>query len=149
MFFCADQEKAIINGIRKSFPFSTIIFCYTHLQGNISSSVDSSELSKKIKKLVTCDSLQLFNDSVSEILECDNFKNIKSIIRKNYIYKELTTIYLHILLPKWRLNLSKPLTNNLAESCNNKLKSLVGRLYDPTCLVSDLRILVQNQFINV
>ena len=73
MFFCSDQEKAIINGIRKSFLFSTIIFCHTHLQGNISSSVDSSELCKKIKKLVTYDSLQLFNDSVSEILECDNF----------------------------------------------------------------------------
>ena len=103
-----------------------------------------------MRKLVTCDSLQLFNYSVSEILECDTFKNIKNNTRNNYTYKELTTIYLHIILPKWRLNLSKPLTNNLAESCNNKLKSLVGRLYvSPTCLESDLRILVQNQFINV
>ena len=103
-----------------------------------------------MRKLVTCDSLQLFNYSVSEILECDTFKNIKNNTRNNYTYKELTTIYLHIILPKWRLNLSKPLTNNLAESCNNKLKSLVERLYvSPTCLESEPRILIQNQLISV
>ena len=53
--FYSDLENAIINGIKKSFPFSTIFFCYTHLQGNISSTVDSTDLSKKISKLVTCD----------------------------------------------------------------------------------------------
>ena len=122
MVFCSDQERAIINGIRKSFPFSRIIFCYTHLQGNVLRNVDSTELSKKINKLVFCKSLNEFNDAVINIYENNNFKSIKNIYKRNYIHQELTTIYLNILLPKWQLNLSKPLTNNLAESCNNKVK---------------------------
>ena len=150
MVFCSDQERAIINGIRKSFPFSRIIFCYTHLQGNVLRNVDSTELSKKINKLVFCKSLNEFNDAVINIYENNNFKSIKNIYKRNYIHQELTTIYLNILLPKWQLNLSKPLTNNLAESCNNKVKELVGRVYvSPDKLVKDLKVLVQNQFINV
>ena len=47
-------------------------------------------------------------------------------------------------------DLSKPLTSNLPESCNNKIKRLVGRLYvSPVNLVSDLKVLIQSQFINV
>ena len=61
MYFCSDQEKVINNGIRKSFPFSIIIYCNTNLQRNISSTVDSIDLSKKINKLVKFDSLQCFN----------------------------------------------------------------------------------------
>ena len=43
-------------------------------------------------------------------------------INTKYIYNELTAIYLHFRLPKWRLKLSTTsVKHNLAESANNKL----------------------------
>ena len=68
LIFCSDQEPAIINAIQKVFPYSTLIFCYTHIIKSIGRSVDSTNLSNKISNLVFCNSIDNFNSKVTEIV---------------------------------------------------------------------------------
>ena len=152
LIFCTDQEQAIINGILKVFPYATILLCYIHLRKSIERSVDSSDLGKQISKLVYCKSLDSFNEKTVEILKTENFKNVTELHKIKYIHNELETIYKYILLPKWRLESDLPISNNLAESANSKIKSNIGKdgvTITPTLLVSEIRVLVENLYINV
>ena len=58
----------------------------------------------------------------------------------------------YVLIPKWKLTHANnnPLTNNLAESANSKIKSITG-IYKlkPVEMVNKIIILIDNQFLDV
>ena len=146
LIFCSDQEKAITNGIQKVFPLSTIVYCYCHLKKSIERTVDSSRLGNMISSLMHLNSLESFQQKVDSIFNSDIFKSLTNLNKKKYIQKEIQTIYLYYLLPKWRLKPDLSITNNIAESSNNKVKRLTGTGINATDLVGYLKVLVENLY---
>ena len=128
-YICTDQEKGITSAIKETFANIDMILCKKHVTDNIPHNITDKNTVKLLKKLTTCKNQNEFSELKNVILASESFVGCNSN-EKRYVYKILPLILNHIIIPLNKmcccdngvLCVCKPLTNNLAESANHKIK---------------------------
>ena len=126
---CTDQEKGITSAIKETFNNIDIFLCKKHITDNLPHNIKCIELIKLLKGLTACKNEDEFFAKKNVILDSDSFSDCDAN-QKRYVCSIIPLILNHIVKPlnkfcKCEATLHcvcKPLTNNLAESANHKIK---------------------------
>ena len=131
IIFGSDEEQALSNALRSSFPSSKQILCTRHLVENTKRQLDKSQVSENIQKvlindlfggkgILTCSSKVSFIEKKQELL--DQFSNIGFEYLKE---KLLPVLYQYVFLSRLENPSIPPLwKNNNCESMHHKIKLL-------------------------
>ena len=152
---CTDQEKGITSAINETFLNMDLILCKKHISDNIPHNIKNKNFSNLLRSLTNCNNEDQFIAKKNLIFESNFFVECDPL-EKKYVISTVSLIFHHVLKPLLNMCsceascLCKPLTNNLAESANHRIKSWFHfKKCTPTKVIAGLKKITNLQLVDI